>query len=201
VHVRLAAALAGAALLLVGCSPSSNADSDVVQQGYQSGDGTTRTWPVDDREGPLELSGTDFEGATQDVTDWRGDVVVLNTWYANCPPCRAEAPDLAAVSTDYADQGVHVLGINHTDAPGTAQAFQTTFGVPYPSIDDAAGTATAALEGVVPINAVPTTVLLDRNGMVAGRILGVVDPSALRSMLDELVAEPVQAVPVSTPAP
>ena len=200
-HVRLPAALAVVALLLAGCSPSSNDDSDVVQQGYQSGDGTTRTWVVDDREGPLELSGTDYEGATQDVSDWRGDVVVLNTWYANCPPCRAEAPDLAAVATDYADQGVHVLGINHTDAAGTAQAFQTTFGVPYPSIDDAEGTATAALEGVVPINAVPTTVLLDRNGMVAGRVLGVVDPSTLRSMIDELVAEPVHAEPVSTPAP
>jgi hypothetical protein len=73
--------------------------------------------------------------------------------------------------------------------------------VPYPSIDDAEGTATAALEGVVPINAVPTTVLLDRNGMVAGRVLGVVDPSTLRSMIDELVAEPAQAEPASTPAP
>lgn len=200
-RVRLAAALAAAALLLAGCAPSSNDDTDVAQQGYQSGDGSTRTWAVDDREGPLELSGTDYEGGMQDVSDWLGDVVVLNTWYANCPPCRAEAPDLAAVSTDYADQGVHVLGINHTDAAGTAQAFQTTFGVPYPSIDDAESTATAALEGVVPINAVPTTILLDRNGMVAGRILGVVDPTTLRSMLDELVAEPVQAEPVSTTAP
>ena len=53
----------------------------------------------------------------------------------------------------------------------------------------------------MPIKAVPTTVVLDRKGRVAGRILGVVDPSTLRSMLDELVAEPVQAEPVATPAP
>ena len=44
----------------------------------------------------------------------------------------------------------------------------------------------------MPINAVPTTVVLDREGKVAGRILGVVDPSTLRSMVDELVAEPAR---------
>ncbi len=188
-RVRLVAALVGGVLLLAGCGQPTNS-SDVAQQGYQSGDGSTRTWAAGDRSGPLELSGTDYEGATQDVSDWLGDVVVLNTWYANCPPCRAEAPDLAAVATDYADQGVHVLGINHTDEAGTAQAFQTTFSVPYPTIHDEDGAAVAALEGVVPINAVPTTIVLDREGKVAGRILGVVDPSTLRSMIDELVAEP-----------
>ena len=189
-HVRLSAALAVVALLLAGCSPSSNDDSDVVQQGYQSGDGTTRTWVVDDREGPLELSGTDYEGATQDVSDWRGDVVVLNTWYANCPPCRAEAPDLAALATDYAADDVQVLGINRTDDAGTAQAFERQFSVPYPSLADTDGTAIAALQGTVPVNAVPTTVVLDRSGNVAGRILGLADPSTLRSMVDGLLAEP-----------
>lgn len=188
-RVRLAGALVTGLLLLAGCGPATN-DSDVAQQGYQSGDGSTRTWVAADREGPVTLSGTDYEGATQDVTSWLGDVVVLNTWYANCPPCRAEAPDLAAVADDYASKGVHVLGINHTDATGTAQAFQAAHDVPYPSIHDEDGSAVAALEGVVPINAVPTTVVLDRNGLVAGRILGVVDPSTLRSMIDELVAEP-----------
>nr|WP_051639980.1 TlpA disulfide reductase family protein [Cellulomonas sp. URHE0023] len=186
-------------MLLTGCSQPATS-GDVAQQGYQSGDGSTRTWAAADRQGPVTLSGTDYEGATQDVTDWAGDVVVLNTWYANCPPCRAEAPDLAAIADDYADQGVHVLGINHTDAAGTAQAFQTNHGVPYPSIHDEDGSAVAALEGVVPVNAVPTTIVLDRNGMVAGRILGVVDPSTLRSMVDELVAEPVHAEPAATPS-
>ena len=199
-RVRLKGALVAGALvtgllLLAGCGQPTSSN-DVAGQGYVSNDGSTRTWDAGDREGPVALAGTDFEGAPQDVADWRGDVVVLNTWYANCPPCRAEAPDLAKVATDYADKGVHVLGINHTDAAGTAQAFQTKFAMPYPSIADTDGTAVAALEGVVPINAVPTTILLDRQGLVAGRILGVVDPSTLRSMIDELVAEPV-ATPAS----
>jgi peroxiredoxin len=187
-RVLLAGALA--VVLLSGCTPGSQENpSDVADQGYQSGDGSTTTWAAGDRSGPLELSGTDFAGTAQDVADWRGEVVVLNTWYANCPPCRAEAPDLAALSTDYAADGVQVLGINRTDDAGTAQAFERQFEVPYPSLADTDGTAIAALQGTVPVNAVPTTVVLDREGMVAGRILGLADPSTLRSMVDELLAE------------
>ena len=185
-----------ALLAVAGCTPeATTTPDDVAGQGYQSGDGSTTTWAAGDRSGPLELSGTDFAGSAQDVADWRGDVVVLNTWYANCPPCRAEAPDLAALATDYAAQDVQVLGINRTDDAGTAQAFERQFEVPYPSLADTDGAAIAALQGTVPVNAVPTTVVLDRSGMVAGRILGLADPSTLRSMVDELLLEqaPVRA--------
>lgn len=190
--VRAAAALALAAVVaLAGCSsdPGPGAPADVADQGYQSGDGSTTTWAPADRLGPLEITGTDYEGGAQDLTRWRGDVVLLNTWYAACPPCRAEAPDLAAVSTDYADQGLQVLGINSRDAAGTAQAFQRQLAVPYPSLDDTSGSAIAALQGVVPVNAVPTTVLLDRQGRVAARVLGLVEPSTLRALVEDLLAE------------
>ncbi|MFC4616246.1 TlpA family protein disulfide reductase [Cellulomonas algicola] len=188
---RTAAALAVVAALAAGCTSASEGDApaDVVDQGYQSGDGSATTWVAADRKGPVELSGTAYDGSAQDVADWRGDVVVLNTWYANCPPCRAEAPDLVALATDYADDGVHVLGINGTDAAGAAEAFQRQFDVPYVSIEDTDGSAIAALQGVVPVNAVPTTILLDRDGKVAARILGLAEASTLRALVDELLAE------------
>ncbi|OJV60460.1 MAG: redoxin [Cellulomonas sp. 73-145] len=164
--------------------------SDVVDQGYRSGDGSTTTWPVGQRKGPVTLSGTDYSGATQDVSAWRGDVVLLNTWYAACPPCRAEAPTLVALANEDAAKGLKVLGINGTDAAGAADAFVRQFAVPYPTIQDTGGSAIAALQGVVPVNAVPTTVLLDRQGKVAARILGLADPSTLRTLVDSLLAEP-----------
>lgn len=177
--------------------------SDVVDQGYRSGDGSTTTWPVGQRKGPVTLSGTDYSGATQDVSAWRGDVVLLNTWYAACPPCRAEAPTLVALANEDAAKGLKVLGINGTDAPGAADAFVRQFSVPYPTIQDTGGSAIAALQGVVPVNAVPTTVLLDRQGKVAARILGLADPSTLRTLVDSLLAEPggSAAVPGATSAP
>ncbi|MCL3863057.1 TlpA disulfide reductase family protein [Actinotalea sp. K2] len=185
------AAAAVLALGLVGCAPSVSGGwtETGAEAGYVSGDRSVTTWEAGDRTGPVEIVGTDFAGEPVDVSDWRGDVVVLNTWYAQCPPCRAEAPDLVALAEDYADRGVHLLGINSTDDPGAAQPFERTFAIPYPSVHDADGAAVAALQGVVPVQAVPTTVVLDRQGKVAGRVLGLIDPSTLRSVVDELLAE------------
>ncbi|GAA2720182.1 TlpA family protein disulfide reductase [Cellulomonas aerilata] len=191
--VPLALALA---LTLGACTaePAADGRTDTgAEAGYVSGDGSTRTWAPEDRGDAVVVAGTDFSGAPVSVADWRGDVVVLNTWYAACPPCRAEAPDLVALATDYADRGVHLLGINGTDDAGAAQAFERTFSVPYPSLADTDGTAIASLQGEVPLQAVPTTVVLDREGRVAGRVLGLADGSTLRAMVDDLLAEPAPA--------
>ena len=180
--------LGSLALLLGGCVPAVTGDWG-DEGGEQFGDGAVTTWDAGEREGPVTVAGTTYDGEPVDVADWRGDVVVLNTWYAACPPCRAEAPDLVALAEDYADDDVHLLGINSTDAPGAAQPFERTFDVPYPSVHDDDGAAIAALSGVVPVNAVPTTVVLDREGHVAARIIGQVDPSTLRALVDEALAE------------
>ncbi len=189
---RLVGALVAAAVLtgsLAGCGPATPTN-DVVGQDYQSGDGSMTQWAPGKRKGPVELAGADFTGQRQDTAQWRGDVVVLNTWYASCPPCRAEAPDLAAVANDYAARGVHVLGVNSTDEAGAALAFMEKFAIPFPSIADSDGSAVAALQGVVPVNAVPTTVVLDRDGKVAARVLGLIEESTLRAVLDDVLAEP-----------
>lgn len=191
-RTAVAAGLVGAvALALAACSPTITGgwDEEGEQTGYVSGDRSVVTWDATDREGPVEIAGTDFAGKAVDVADWRGDVVVLNTWYASCPPCRAEAPDLVELADEYADAGVHLLGINSTDDAGAAQAFERTFAIPYPSVHDADGAAIAALQGIVPVQAVPTTVVLDADGKVAARVLGVIDPSTLRTLVDDLLAE------------
>ncbi len=197
VRARVVVACALAAVMALGaCSPAATGDGRTEtgeQAGYVSGDGSTRTWAPDDRGAPVALSGSDFTGAAVDVAGWRGDVVVLNTWYAACPPCRAEAPDLVALATDYADDGVRLLGINGTDDAGTAQAFERTFEIPYPSLADTDGQAVAALQGSVPLQAVPTTVVLDREGRVAARVLGLAEGSVLRAMVDDVLAEPAPA--------
>lgn len=177
-------------MVLSACAPTvAGLTPDGENAGYVSGDLSVTVWHAGDRPGPVELAGTDFAGDPVDLTSWRGDVVVLNTWYAACPPCRAEAPDLVALATDREADGVRVLGINSTDAAGAAQAFERTFAVPYPSIEDTEGSAVAALAGIVPVQAVPTTVLLDREGHVAARILGRADASTLTALVDDLLAE------------
>lgn len=182
------AAAAALALALAGCAQSSGNDGDVLDQGYQSGDGSVRTWAATDRSDPVTLKGDDYAGDPVDTSQWRGDVVVVNTWYAACPPCRQEAPHLVETANDY-EGSVHFVGINTTDEAGAAQAFERTFDVPYPSIEDTDGAVIATLQGVVPIQAVPTTVIIDQEGRVAARVLGEVEESTLRTLLDDVVAQ------------
>src|SRR5690606_41829711 len=80
-------------------------------------------------------------------------------------------------------------GTNGTDAATPAEALERRLRITYPAIDDADGAALAALEGIVPTSATPTTVLLDRKGRVAVRVVGMVDPGVVRPLVDALLAE------------
>jgi thiol-disulfide isomerase/thioredoxin len=177
----------GLVAALTACTPEESGAGDVVGQGYVSGDGSVQTYDVGDRKGPVAIEGTDFEGQGVDTTQWAGDVIVVNTWYAACAPCRAEAPDLVDLAGSKDD--VRFLGINTEDDAGAAQAFQRTFEVPYPSVEDRSGAVIAGLSGVVPLQAVPSTVVLDQEGYVAARVIGQVEGSTLEALIDDVLAE------------
>ncbi len=177
------------ALALAACGAQDSGAGDVVGQGFVSGDGSVQQWTPAERTDPVTVEGTTFEGDQVSTEDWRGDVVVLNTWYAGCAPCRAEAPDLVELATERADDGVRLLGINTEDDAGTGLAFQRTFEVPYPSIEDRSGQVVARLSGVVPLQAVPSTVVLDAEGRVAARVIGQVAGSTLDAIVDDVLAE------------
>ncbi|MCL1871198.1 MAG: TlpA family protein disulfide reductase [Promicromonosporaceae bacterium] len=174
-------------MLLAGCSQSSGA-GNVVGQGFVSGDGSVQQWDAGNRKDPVVIAGKDFAGKAVSTADWSGDVVVVNTWYAGCAPCRAEAPDLVKMANARAADGVKVLGINTQDDAGAAQAFERTFSTPYPSIQDTSGAVIAKLSGVVPLQAVPTTVVLDKDHRVAARIIGQLVPGTLDAILDDVLA-------------
>lgn len=179
-RARLAVLLAlvvAVVLWLTACAPPDAATSP----GYVSGDGAVTEWAVGSRPGPLQLSGVDLNGNAVNLADFRGQVVVVTTWYAGCPPCRAEAPDLVALD---ALDGVSVLGVNTRDDVDTAKAFERTFSVTYPSLNGADGTAIAALQGLVAVRAVPTALIIDPDGYVAARSVGRIEPSTLRSLVD-----------------
>ncbi|QAY69916.1 TlpA family protein disulfide reductase [Xylanimonas protaetiae] len=180
--------LLAASLLMAGCAQDSGA-GDAVDTGFVPGDGSVREWAPGDREDPVTIAGTDFAGNPVSTADWAGDVVVVNTWYAGCAPCRAEAPDLVALANGRAADGVRVLGINTQDDAGAAQAFERTFDVPYPSIADANGSVIAKLSGVVALQAVPTSVVLDQEHRVAARVIGKADASTMKALVDDLLAE------------
>ncbi|WP_084626562.1 TlpA family protein disulfide reductase [Demequina aurantiaca] len=184
--VLLVAVIAAIVFTLASCAPGEAVESP----GYVSGDGTVTIFSESDQPDPLVLTGTSFAGEPIDVADYRGQAVIVNTWYASCPPCRAEAPDLVAAD---ARDDVQVVGINGRDDAATAEAFDRTFGAHYPSIDDKNGEAVAALQGLIAVNAVPSSVILDTEGRIYARVIGRVEPSTLTSLLDGALGIPDSA--------
>ncbi|OOB91567.1 TlpA family protein disulfide reductase [Rathayibacter sp. VKM Ac-2630] len=184
------ALVAGA--VLAGCTEDPLADQyrSGSNKGYISGDGTITEIAAADRTDPIVFEGTDENGEEIDSADLAGRVVVVNFWYASCAPCRAEAADLESVNAEYADQDVSFVGVNVRDQAPQAAAFAKTYGITYPSIVDVDGSAQLAFSGKVPPNAVPTTLVLDREGRVASRILGQLqEASILSTLVGDTLAE------------
>ena len=158
---------------------------------YESEDGAFSEFAPGNRGEPVVFEGTTDTGMTVSNEDYAGEVLVVNFWYAECAPCRAEAPDLRDLSLKYEGNGASFLGINTVNEAESALAFARKFDISYPSIMDAnSGTARLAFAGHAPPSAVPTTLVLDKEGRVAARFLGqVMAPSNLDTIIRELIAE------------
>ncbi len=117
------------------------------------------------------------------MKQYAGKVVVLNVWGSWCAPCRKEAPTLAAAARDLAKDNVVFIGVNTKDASvDNALAFQRSYRVPYPSFYDPSGRTLLAFHRTLPPSAIPSTVVIDKQGRVAASILGEV-PTA-RTLVD-----------------
>ncbi len=111
----------------------------------------------------------------------------MNVWASWCAPCRAEAPTLAEVSTQLAPKGVSFVGIDTRDSTPTAKSFVQKFGLTYPNIVDPDGQVQLLFGDSLPPQAIPSTVIIDREGRVAARALGRVDAATLRGLVEPLL--------------
>lgn len=186
---RAAASLLVAAVLaLTGCGGGSS--DSAAGQGFVAGDGSIVLLDAAQRKEAPDISGRTLTGTELSLGSMRGDVVVINVWASWCAPCRAEAPDLQEVYEQYDDRGLRMVGLVTRDQQAAAEAFVRTFGLTYPSIID----TDAALQmqfgyDTLPPQAIPTTLVLDAQGRVAGRVLGPVSAATLRGLVEPLLAE------------
>ena len=188
---RTVLGLAAAVLALAGCGRQDGLAEQARagdNKNYIAGDGSVNEYPPEARGSTVSLEGHLFSGQKVSAAEWAGKVVVLNFWYAGCAPCRAEAPDLAALHTELKDDGVLFYGVNVRDDAPTAAAFERTFNVKYPSFDDSDGGILLAMTEYVPPRAVPTTLVLDKQGRVSARILGISQKGTLKALITSAAA-------------
>ena len=185
-----AGALIAVALLVAGCGGSAEAEAgSVPEAGYVAGDGSIVMVPPSERVAAPDVVGPTLDGETFRLADHRGDVVVLNVWASWCAPCRAEAPTLAALSEELQAQGVTFVGLDTRDSDASARAFIDRFGIEYANVIDRDGQLQLLFSDTLPPQAIPSTLVIDREGRVAGRVLGKASESALRGMIEPILAE------------
>ncbi|MGP5025344.1 TlpA family protein disulfide reductase [Glutamicibacter ardleyensis] len=155
---------------------------------YIAGDGAVEEYTVEKRTEPIEINSKTYQGTTVDLSAMRGKPVVINFWYAACAPCRIEAPHLKELSEEFGDK-VPFIGVNVRDEAEASQAFERSFEIPYESIQDTDGQIQLAMTKYVPLQAVPSTLVLDRKGRVRARVIGAVDPRILKTLIDTALTE------------
>jgi thiol-disulfide isomerase/thioredoxin len=172
--------IAVSALLLASCG---NGGASTAQESYISGNGAVTFISAADRTMAPKLSGDTLYGTKFDFAG--NKIAVVNVWASWCSPCRAEMPALTALSEKNSD--VQFMGILTRDNLANAEVFARQLAVPYPNfIDDS---LLLGFRNTLPANAIPTTVVLDKQGRVAARISGPVTVGGLSDLIERLRAE------------
>ncbi len=188
---RVVVVLTVAAMTVAGCSDGQVGRSESAgQTRYVEGTGVVTIVPPADRQQAPAFSGPLLDGSGEfDLAHAKGDVVVLNVWASWCPPCRSEAPALQAVSAEMIDQDVQFVGINVRDNETDARAFEQEFGLTYPSVVDTDSALLLAFRDTLPPSAIPSTLVIDREGRVAARVLDEVTQGSLRDLVADIATE------------
>ncbi|MEU3836564.1 TlpA family protein disulfide reductase [Streptomyces microflavus] len=186
----LAATAVAGALTLTACGDGNKAQGG-GNTNFVTGSGGISTVAKGERPEAPRLQGKGLDGKPLDLADYKGKVVVLNVWGSWCGPCRLEAKYFAKVSEETADQGVQFLGINTRDAQrDPAVNFEKDYGITYPSFFDPIGKLILRFpKGTVNPQAIPSTVVVDRDGKIAARTLQPLDAEQLHEMIDPIIAE------------
>lgn len=175
--------LAAAVVALTACGGAEATDSGA---GFVGGDGSIVVIDPGDRVPAPDLSGQTLNGDSYALADDLGDIVVMNVWASWCAPCRAEAPELEEVWTEVQNDGVQFIGLNTRDSTLAAGRFVETMGLTFPSVQDTDGRLQLMFSDSLPPQAIPSTLVIDREGRVAARILGKVSAATLRGVIDEV---------------
>jgi len=127
----------------------------------------------------------DLAGNWVNLSDFAGQVVLVNTWATWCPPCRAEMPDLNTFYNQFHQDGFTVLAINAGEAPAIAAEFAQEYSLDFPVLVDPDYRVMDGLK----INTYPTSIIIDRQGVIRDIRVGMHSPETLAVAVLPLLGE------------
>jgi len=131
----------------------------------------------------LPVAANGDPGARMSLADLGGKTVILDFWASWCGPCAAQAPILDRLARRYGDRGLVVLGVNVDDTPEVARAYAAKKGLSYPILMD----ATSLAEKSYGVKALPSIVVVDKEGRVVSFSSGLVDEGTLDELVTSLM--------------
>jgi thiol-disulfide isomerase/thioredoxin len=189
---RLSAAAGAAAVLLAlgGCATGHGA-VDVDNGGsfrFVAGTPAGEVIATDERASAPTFTGTLLDGQPFSSASLRGSVAVINFWGSWCAPCRVETPEFSQVAASSAARGVRFVGVDVKEDRQFARAFVSSRQISYPSLYDPRGEVALAFRDY-PANAIPSTIVLDRQGRVAAVYTAAVRQDDLRRVVAAVTGE------------
>lgn len=186
----LVGAAAAALAILAGCAGGGEAQtSGDEDERFIEGDGSSTFFEPGEREPAPEVSGETLAGDEVSLDDHHGEVLVMNIWASWCGPCREEMPVLTEVHDEFSDDGLAFLGVNIKDDRTAAEAFADNYELDYPSLYDQPGEVPQAFRDTVPPKAIPSTLVIDREGRIAARVIGPTTYNQLKGLVEPVLAE------------
>lgn len=135
---------------------------------------------------------TDLRGELVSFSSLEGQVVVLNFWATWCPPCRREMPLLDDLQKEYGSRGLTIVGVDLDEPSETVRAYVEDAGVQYPIwLDGSAQNApdrTRDLYTEIGGVGLPTTLFIDKDGVIQGRQVGELSRGVLQSRIEALLS-------------
>jgi peroxiredoxin len=183
--------LAAAAVIfgIAGCAGTGNVDTSVSGSvDGQLGLGSISVYNTSGRSTVGDVTGTTLQGQRLSLASYRGKIVVVNFWSADCGPCHGEEQAFEAVSKEYASKGVQFLGIDERDNRDQALSFERQYHVTYPSLYDRTDAFLLDFPGAAPPST-PTTIVIDPHGGIAARVNGPTDLTHLQRLVKVVRAE------------
>ena len=127
-----------------------------------------------------------FDASEIKLSDYRGQVALINFWASWCPPCRDEAPDLQALYEEYRLAGMTVIGVNMLESSRQkALNFIDEFGIAYSNGEDIG----EKLTNLYRVEAPPESFLIDRRGNVRRFYIGAIRYDDVSGSIESLLAE------------
>ncbi|MEP7177908.1 MAG: TlpA disulfide reductase family protein [Pseudonocardiales bacterium] len=176
-------------MIVAGCSPTVHGRARPTASADHTTGINVTVFAADSRQEAPRLIGRTLDGNSVSL-DYRQahQIVVLNVWASWCAPCRDESPMLAVMAARLTASGIRFLGLDERDTTSTARTFVAAVHSNYMHLVDRDGALLLKLR-VLPQVAIPSTLVLDRHGRMAARVIGPATASALQRIVDELTRE------------